>query len=98
MSGRMEVTDIQGPLATPEMIALIQTLYSNIPMQKITIKIYGQKNLVDGFLKEHYERPNDWYEDLGFSTVTYEVTENEGYEIKTDDYQEEMEAILINYI
>ena len=91
------VGDIKGSLATADIVNMIKTLYSNVPLiEEITIKIQGNEVLVKGFLDyvADYNPRNIgcnkiiWLYDIG----------HESHTIATSDYADELDEILLNYI
>ena len=91
------ISDIKGSLATPDMINMIKTLYSNVPLiEKITIKIQGNEVLVKGFLDyvADYDPRN-----IGCNKIIWLYdTDHKSHTIETSDYEDELHEILLNYI
>ncbi|CAK7994886.1 Hypothetical protein POVR1_LOCUS404 [uncultured virus] len=108
------VVGIEGLLASPAVIELIETLYSDCSLQsKVIINVSGDKSLVQGFLDfvSSYDGKCIGYEEIAFSyteeTQLCLVT-NHGYigdksanfyhMIVSSDYEDELERILLHYI
>ena len=91
------ITDIEGTLATKNMINIIHELYSNVPLiEELTININGDENLLTGFMEfaDNYE-----FLPLGVKNVQFvKSNETKSHKIKSTDYQDELEEILLHYI
>ena len=109
----MQVSDFEGNLATPEMIDLIRRLYS-IPFKllpPLTVYIKGSEKNLTCFLEvaNKVDPCNLGYEDIIWITVDSEKDNkqyndqcndqyNKIYLIDDQDYNDQYEKIMINYI
>jgi hypothetical protein len=98
------VYNVEGNLATPNIINAIIDLYSNLPIEAgIEIYIKGETELINGFLRNvdtvgcETIANNLGYEYIKFVVDNDDIS-NKCYRISTPKYTEELENILINYI
>ena len=95
----ISVTDIEGPLKEIDgLVELVTQLYSNKEIELVDIKvnIMGTHELVNGFLE--YVKDKD-FSYAGFGTVEFNFAEcEESHEIKTNNYEDELENILTQYL
>lgn len=101
MSTNVTITDIQGSLASDDMIKLIYMLYSNIPITKgIKIKIRGDMKNIDTFLDYVKNNPK-YFAGIGCETPEFIIVDNnedDVYVITEKDVRDQLDDIMINYI
>jgi hypothetical protein len=98
------VCDIEGNLASPDIVNAILEIYSNLPIQDgIDIYIKGETELINGFLKNVENIGHEIIAcNMGYEYIKFIVLDNDNnnkfYTISTSNYDEELENILINYV
>lgn len=93
----VRISDIESNFASEDLMSFIHKLYSNVqPIDNLIIHIKGDDELVKGFL--NYTKNMDFIH-LGFRHIQFHVNDELiSHTITSDNYEQELDDILIHYI